>query len=163
MFENGKGVIQSDCKATEWYLKAAEMGLAQAQYAIGMMYLKGKGVKQSDQMAVKWFKEAADQGHSQAQFNLGKMYLDGNGVKQSGKQAMIWFVCVAEQENTDAQFILGLMSVGARMLSSLIRSLSNTLQWRRIKGTHKPNVNSEKCIGPGRSYCNLIQRQLNGF
>ncbi|MGU9956132.1 MAG: hypothetical protein ACNYPI_00330 [Arenicellales bacterium WSBS_2016_MAG_OTU3] len=42
MYSNGQGVTQ-DCKhAVQWYRKAAEQGIAKAQYNLGVMW-KPKG------------------------------------------------------------------------------------------------------------------------
>jgi TPR repeat protein len=37
-------VIKGDKQAVYWYQKAAEQGLAEAQYNLGFMYVNGKGV-----------------------------------------------------------------------------------------------------------------------
>ena len=42
-------------KAIEWYEKAAEQGLAGAQFNLGIMYENGAGVDQSDSMAMRWY------------------------------------------------------------------------------------------------------------
>ena len=44
MFENGRGVAQSDEEAVKWYRKAANQGDAQAQYNVGCMFAEGRGV-----------------------------------------------------------------------------------------------------------------------
>ncbi|MBE4724310.1 sel1 repeat family protein, partial [Acinetobacter baumannii] len=68
------GVAQSYAKAAEWYSKAADQGLAEAQYNLGGMYDKGQGVAQSYAKAAEWYSKAADQGLAEAQYNLGVMY-----------------------------------------------------------------------------------------
>jgi TPR repeat protein len=37
-----------------WYQKAAEQGLAEAQYNLGFMYVNGKGVLKDYKQAVYW-------------------------------------------------------------------------------------------------------------
>jgi TPR repeat protein len=76
-------VAQSDVKVARWYRKAADQGLAQAQYNLGVMFDQGCGVAQSDMEAVRWLRKAADQGDAQAQYNLGVMFDQGRGVAQS--------------------------------------------------------------------------------
>ena len=39
--KRAKGLQKSDEKAAEWYTKAAEQGDADAQYNLGLMYLRG--------------------------------------------------------------------------------------------------------------------------
>ncbi|MBR6066622.1 MAG: sel1 repeat family protein [Bacteroidales bacterium] len=73
MYENGQGVKQDYVKAGDWYKKAAEQGVASAQYYLGLMYDKGLGVKQDIKKAVKWYSKAAEQGHEQS-INKLKIY-----------------------------------------------------------------------------------------
>jgi TPR repeat protein len=40
MYAFGKGVLKDDKQAVYWYQKAAEQGLAEAQYNLGAMYAK---------------------------------------------------------------------------------------------------------------------------
>jgi hypothetical protein len=69
-----------DEKAAMWYLKAAEQGHGQAQYALGQMYRFGQGVQRDSTEAAAWLKKTAYQGHAPAQRLLGTMYLSGEGV-----------------------------------------------------------------------------------
>lgn len=62
---------------------AADQGLADAQYNLGLMYGLGQGVPQDYQQAALWYRKAADQGHALAQNNLGVLYEFGFGVPQS--------------------------------------------------------------------------------
>lgn len=56
--------------AAECYLKAAELGFPQAQFAIGSFFEHGIAVEKSDEKAYTFYKKAADQGNI---FALGKM------------------------------------------------------------------------------------------
>ena len=109
MYQNGRGVEQSDEKAVEWFLKAAEQGFARAQNNLGVMYASGTGVKRSYEKAVEWFLKAAEQGFARAQNNLGVMYEYGDGVEQSYEKAVEWYKKAAEQGYDGAQCNLGVM------------------------------------------------------
>ena len=74
MYANGDGVREDDVEAVRWYRKAAEQGLAQAQYNLGVMYANGDGVREDDVEAVRWFRKAAEQGLAHAQEALAKRY-----------------------------------------------------------------------------------------
>ena len=50
-------------KAVEWYLKAAEQDLAEAQLNLGVMYVLGQGVIEDNIEAYKWFLLAGMNGH----------------------------------------------------------------------------------------------------
>lgn len=57
------------------YRKAAEQGLAEAQYLLGFIHDKGKEKEQNLRKAKKWYKKAAKEGHIEAQFNLAVLYV----------------------------------------------------------------------------------------
>jgi TPR repeat protein len=90
MYAEGKGVAQSDTTAMQWFQRAAEQGLANAQYDIGASYAAGLGVTKNDVEAAKWFRRAAEQGMVFAQLNLGLMCAAGQGVPQNNIEAMTW-------------------------------------------------------------------------
>jgi TPR repeat protein len=89
------------------FRKAAEQGLAQAQYNLGVCYEYGKGVKKDLREAVKWYRKAAEQGLAQAQYALGISYAQGEGVEQDPHEAVRWYRKAAEQGLAQAQFNLG--------------------------------------------------------
>ena len=60
----------------------AELGDAEAQYQLGLLYLDGKGIKKNEKLAEELFKKAMEQGHLDAQRKLAFCYLYGRGVKQ---------------------------------------------------------------------------------
>jgi TPR repeat protein len=69
----------------------AERGDAEAQEALGTLYVMGDGVVQDYVEAVKWFREAAEQGFAEAQDDLARMYVQGQGVPKNLVQAHMWF------------------------------------------------------------------------
>lgn len=66
-------------EAVEWFKKAAEQGLADAQYNLGYMYYNGCGVEKDVDEAVQWLNKAAAQGHSGAKGAL-KMILGSSRI-----------------------------------------------------------------------------------
>ena len=71
------GLNQSSAIAFEWYLRAAQNNVPEAQCYVGMAYHLGRGVNQSDEKAVEWYRMAAENKDSIAQNNLGWMLLTG--------------------------------------------------------------------------------------
>ncbi|MDH5552213.1 MAG: transglycosylase SLT domain-containing protein [Nitrosomonas sp.] len=65
--EHAEGVPQDKKEAVELYCQAANLGHAEAQYALGWMYANGRGVPRDDGIAAKLFTMAAEQGHDHAQ------------------------------------------------------------------------------------------------
>jgi len=65
------GVLpQSDTEAFLWAKKAAEAGLAKAQYAVGYFLEVGIGTTATMNEALQWYKKAADQGDKRASQRL---------------------------------------------------------------------------------------------
>ena len=67
MYSDGKGVPQDYDEAVKWYRKAADQGLAEAQFDLGLIYQKGQSVAQDYGEAVMWYRKAAAQGDAKAQ------------------------------------------------------------------------------------------------
>jgi TPR repeat protein len=101
MYGKGEGVPPDAAQAVVWTRKAAEQGLAKAQFNLGLMYANGQGVPQDDAQAVVWIRKAAEQGHAKAQFALGLSYDNGEGVPQDYQQAYAWFSVSAANGRTD--------------------------------------------------------------
>ncbi|MGC6442819.1 MAG: tetratricopeptide repeat protein [Rubripirellula sp.] len=87
---------------------SAEEGDAEAQYNLGVAYMRGVGVAQDYAEALSWYRLAADQGFAPAQTNLGMMYDTGLGVPQSYAEAVKWFRLAADQGEAIAQHNIGL-------------------------------------------------------
>ena len=68
MYSDGQGVIQNYKEGLEWYRKAAEQGNADAQFNLGLKYIKGEGVPQDYIKACKWFNLAATQNNKYTEF-----------------------------------------------------------------------------------------------
>lgn len=89
---NNKG---SEREVRESLFQAAEGGLAQAQFQVGLCFFRGSGVPKNYGMAEKWFRRAAEQGFAEAQFVLYLMYDRGWGVKANRTEADKWLNKVA--------------------------------------------------------------------
>jgi TPR repeat protein len=85
----------------EW-LPLAELGDAEAQYNLGVLYDEGAGVDKDLSSAAGWYRKAAEQGFMDAQTNLGIMYLHGQGVPRDSREAMKWFRQAARQGDQEA-------------------------------------------------------------
>ncbi|MBI3707672.1 MAG: sel1 repeat family protein [Proteobacteria bacterium] len=86
----------------------ADAGVAEAQYALGIMYAQGHGVPRDLRQAVGWYTRAAQRGYSAAQFSLGFLYLYGaEDISADPAMAVRWLAAAAEQGNVTAQYLLG--------------------------------------------------------
>ena len=70
MYHNGRGVEQSYERAFEYYEQAADLGHADAQFALGLLYATGQGVTKDELKAKEWWTASAAQGDEQAIKNL---------------------------------------------------------------------------------------------
>jgi TPR repeat protein len=60
-------------EAVKWYHKAAEKGIDEAQYDLGVAYARGIGVAQNTPEALKWFRRAAAQDYGPAKTQIRKL------------------------------------------------------------------------------------------
>lgn len=77
---------QDFSKARKYFKKAAEQGLEESAYNLGIIYCTGNGAKQDLKKAFKWFEKAPN--IAAAQHYLGMMYEDGIGVEQDLEKAV---------------------------------------------------------------------------
>lgn len=71
LYATGQGVQRDDQKAFQLYHYAAVNGIAEAQYAIALMYSDEQGpfnVEDAQQKALFWLDKAVSQGYKQAEF-----------------------------------------------------------------------------------------------
>jgi TPR repeat protein len=66
MYASGRGIKQDYRETYKLFLKSANLGVAEAQFQLGVLYAKGLGVNKDNAIARQWFQKAADQGHQKA-------------------------------------------------------------------------------------------------
>jgi TPR repeat protein len=76
-------------KAKHWYEKAAELGDAEAMYALGLMHGGEESLRDS-KVSFKWFEKAAHKGHPAAMTYVGRLYLHGAGTRPDMAEARRW-------------------------------------------------------------------------
>jgi hypothetical protein len=105
--------LKGDYRAAfEEWLPLAELGDAEAQYNIGVMYDEGAGRPQDLAAAANWYRKAAQQGFMDAQTNLGMMYYHGQGVNRDHAEAARWFRMAADQGDAEAARYLAILDPG---------------------------------------------------
>ena len=104
---SAQNVSKSDVTFSDSILKAAEQGIAEAQYRLGYCYEYGKGVEKSLTEAVKWYRKAVDNGDPNAQYVLGNCYKYGKGVEKSLTEAVKWYRKAANDGDIAGQLALG--------------------------------------------------------
>ena len=94
-YENGNQAFSMRLRfltiRVEWYRKAAEQGVRDAQTNLGDLSANGHGLPKDDVEAVKRFRKAAEQGDARAQFDLDRLYEAGRGISRNTVEAYAWF------------------------------------------------------------------------
>jgi len=81
-----------------WMLKAAKLGLKDAQTALASHYEHGSfGFAQNPIESVRWTRKAAAQDDFHAQLALAEAYRKGEGVKRSDEEALRWYRTVGQR------------------------------------------------------------------
>ena len=72
---HGNGMEQSATQAIDWFRKAAEQELPDAQYSLARALLNGEGVEKDLLEAEKWYRAASENEIVEAHYRLAKMLL----------------------------------------------------------------------------------------
>ncbi len=94
-------------KSPETIQRAAEHGVLEAQYELGMMYEYGLSLPKDNQAAIFWYCTAAERGSEYAQYKLAAMFENGHGVVQDYTTAASWLRKAAQSGLSEAQYRLG--------------------------------------------------------
>ena len=113
-------------QALRLWLPQAEKDNADAQYNLGVLYMKGLGVEKNLKTAFIWYKRASSNGHSDAMFNLGTMYNKGKGIYHSPVNADQWWLKAAELGNAAAQYNI---AVKYAYGGSLGKDIDEAIKW----------------------------------
>lgn len=113
-------------QALRLWLPIAEKENADAQYNLGILYMKGLGVEKNIKTAFIWYKRASANGHTDAMFNLGTMYNKGKVIYRSPKDANRWWLKAAELGNDAAQFNIAVEYAYGRNLG---KNVDEAIKW----------------------------------
>jgi TPR repeat protein len=108
---------------------AAEEGLSQAQYELGLRYGEGDGVEQDYARCVYWYERAAAQGHGPAINNLADKYEHGLGIERDLDKAVGLYRQAAELNVIAAWYSLGRMAAEGR---GVPRDLGEAVRWMKL-------------------------------
>lgn len=102
-YDNGLGVKRDIDKALLWYQKAAEQGLAEAQFNLAHLLVSEE---LSAVAAAGWMLKAAEQGMLDAEYLMGVIYAEGLGVEMNKEEARRWLHQAEAKGHTEAQRFL---------------------------------------------------------
>ncbi|KAK3824262.1 MAG: hypothetical protein J3R72DRAFT_528789 [Linnemannia gamsii] len=143
MYKDDRGVHRDYQTAMNWYLKAAQRGLASAQFNIGDMYDNGRGVPKDFTKAMAWFRKAAAQDYAPAQYSIGQLYQNGQGVVQDFHEAMKWFIKAVDQELTLALRNIGRLHENGQ---GVPQDYSAAMEWY-LKAADRGDATAQNNIG----------------
>lgn len=94
------------------FLKAAELGVSEAQLAVAQAFARGDGVAADVSQALHWCKASAEQGLAAAQHTLADMYAQGRDAPADLEAAFFWYRRAAAQRYAPAQVAMELLDAG---------------------------------------------------
>lgn len=115
--------------AASFLRRAAQKGIAPAQYELGKLYERGQGVEKDLIEARSLVQKAAEAGHVDAMYDYALFLAEGEGGAQSEAEVVAWFEQAAERGHVDAQYNLGVVhaeGIGTE------RNLAKALLWFEI-------------------------------
>ena len=102
-YDNGIGVQRDIDKALLWYQKAAEQGVAEAQFNLAHLLVTEE---LSAAVAAEWMLKAAQQGMVDAEYLMGVIYAEGIGVASDRSAARTWLEKAIAKGHTEASRFL---------------------------------------------------------
>ena len=110
-YGRGLGVPPTRDEANKWMRSAADQGLVEAQYQMGLMAelepaADGQSITGNYAVAAEWFQKAAEGDHADAMLHLGDLYYYGK-LGHNHPEAAKWFRRAADQGQGKALLRLG--------------------------------------------------------
>lgn len=109
LYERGEQARKNGAyqEAVSCYRRAAEHGIIQAQFNLGVAYYRGIDTVLDYKESAKWFHLAAEGGLTHAQVWLASLYDKGHGVPFDYASAIKWYRKAASGGDIESLFILG--------------------------------------------------------
>ncbi len=104
MYQQGCGVSQDSIAAKNWFERAAQSGLLEAQLALAELFSQNAPAQ-----SLYWYEKAAEQGSSQALLEVARHAAAGISRSQSLTRALGFYAQAALKNNPEAQQELSLL------------------------------------------------------
>jgi len=128
-------------EAVTWFRKAAEQGVASAEFQMGQLYDFGFGVAQDDGLALDWYRKAAGHGSAAAERSVGDFYSKGRAVTTDPVEAARWYRRAADGDDLRAQYQLGQMYFDG---TGLARDYEAAYMWFTLAAGQTPLTDNRK-------------------
>lgn len=106
IYARGMGVPADQKLAAEWYGKAAENGVTEAQFRYAALLLQGTYIQKDKKKAEELMHKAAEGGNAMAQFNYAQMLMQKHPGTIGLDLAFPWFEKAAEANLADGEYAL---------------------------------------------------------
>ena len=140
-YAEGRGVPVNMEEAARWYERAADKGLAPAQFRYASLLEKGQGVKKDLPQARRLYVAAAAKGNGKAMHNLAVLYAEGIDGKPDYNNAVQWFRKAALHGIADSQYNLGVLC--ARGLGTA-KSYAEAYKWFALAAAQGDKESAKK-------------------
>ncbi|KAI8885312.1 HCP-like protein, partial [Backusella circina FSU 941] len=94
--------------AFKWHRLAADIGVTDAHYRLGVFYQEGRGVQKDYKMAVDLYQKATKKEHEGACYRLGQLYQYGKGVELNYSKAYRFYKTAADMSHLEAHKVLNI-------------------------------------------------------
>jgi len=171
MHRDGWGKKQKNpTKAMELYRKAADLGFAEARFAIASLYYDGAGVPKDMKEAARWYGLAAKGGRPEHLLSYGHVLNQGAGVTKNVARATEHFRRAAEGGNAAGAVEYG---IALRRGFGVRQDVAGSIKWFRI-ASRAGNAQADHWIAasylrgegvtknPARGIRSLRRSALNG-
>lgn len=105
--QNGWGGEANISESTQYFQRAAEAGMAPAQWYVGMAYINGRGVKVDLQEAYRWVEKSAENEYLDGLLSYGAMNATGEGTSVDYSKAFTSYEKAAKMGNYHALRSIG--------------------------------------------------------
>ena len=136
--------------AFQYYEKAAQQGLAEAQNMCGRYYEEGwsTGIRKNNAQAVGYYTLAADQGYAPGLWNLGLCYYEGSGLIKDYSKAFRYFMQAAGKDYKLACNKVGFMY---KIGQGVEKNLDEAVRWY-TKAASSPHNMARAQLSLGELY-----------
>jgi TPR repeat protein len=110
----GHGITVNLSESEQWYRRAGESGVLEAQEELAQMYEFGVRASRDPAEGFRWYRLAAEHGTDADEVLLADHYAAGNGVQQDYSEAARWYRRAAEHGHYRAQNTLAEMYENGR-------------------------------------------------
>ncbi len=154
-FEAGIRALQEKdyAAALNEFRTLADVGVANAEFMVGVMYENGYGVAADAAAAAKWYRRAANRGLASAQYNLSVFHQLGRGVELDLSEAVRLGRLASEKGHAVAQTNLGVFYMVGEGIE---RDLVEAWKWLAIAARSLDGV----ALDTVRANLAQVERQL---